>query len=281
MKRVGRQRAALLYADSLESSTPQFQQTMRAAMIKAYPDMADSLPGLVIDDVTPMFPESAGRTAQLTPGSPLRGTRPPAAPKPTGEALKSYTFGIQALGSNNIIDRLEAKGETGTNVLLATLDKLANTGVVQGAAAGAVTGGAVGTAVGAVVLPTVVGLVLRNPSLGPMTKPLAGVVGGGVGSAVGGAVGALTVLMAEPLASITRRMYGADSQAYLQAKNDFIAAVLRKTSGAAINRDEYEREEKRYFPSPLDTDEVIKQKAAARARTIRGFEKEAGTKLVP
>ncbi|WP_288982143.1 hypothetical protein [uncultured Flavobacterium sp.] len=33
-------------------------------------------------------------------------------------------------------------------------------------------------------------------------------------------------------------------------KLDFITAVLRKESGAAIGKDEYAREEKKYFPQP-------------------------------
>lgn len=53
---------------------------------------------------------------------------------------------------------------------------------------------------------------------------------------------------------------------YAQAKENFISAVLRKESGAAIGRDEYERAEKLYFPQVGDTEAVIKQKRQDRER---------------
>lgn len=285
IKNVSKEQAVELYSNViLSNSTPLAQRTFRAALVRAYPDLAESLPQpsqQFMSDTEATTPEArvgTGPTTQLKVGDPLSGKEKR---QPTSEQAKAYGFGTQLLAANGILNRLEAKGETGTNVLLATLDSLANTSVAGGAAAGAAVGGTAGAAVGAIALPFIVGMVLRNPALGPMTRTLGGGVGAGVGGTLGAGVGALTVLMAEPLASIARRAYGADSQSYLQAKNDFIAAILRKTSGAAINRDEYVREEKRFFPSPLDTPQVIKQKAQARARAIRGIEQESGRKLIP
>lgn len=53
-------------------------------------------------------------------------------------------------------------------------------------------------------------------------------------------------------------------QSYSQAKRDFINAVLRKESGAAIAASEFDNAEKQYFPQPGDTQQVIDQKRANR-----------------
>lgn len=47
---------------------------------------------------------------------------------------------------------------------------------------------------------------------------------------------------------------------YDQAKGNFINALLRRESGAAIADSEFERADKQYFPQPGDTDAVIAQK---------------------
>ena len=49
-------------------------------------------------------------------------------------------------------------------------------------------------------------------------------------------------------------------QSYAQAKRDFINAVLRKESGAAIAPSEFDNSDKQYFPQPGDTQQVIEQK---------------------
>lgn len=56
-----------------------------------------------------------------------------------------------------------------------------------------------------------------------------------------------------------------------QAKRDFVNAVLRRESGAAISPSEFDSAEKQYFPSIGDSAEVIKQKANARMISIRGL----------
>lgn len=65
-----------------------------------------------------------------------------------------------------------------------------------------------------------------------------------------------------------------------QIKNNFISAVLRKESGAAINDAEYTREEKKYFPQSGDSDEVLNQKSIARKQAIASLETGAGAKAM-
>lgn len=65
-----------------------------------------------------------------------------------------------------------------------------------------------------------------------------------------------------------RRQYGA-------IKDEFINAVLRKESGAAISDSEYKRAENMYFPKRTDKPDVAKQKAAARQRAIESMRAES------
>jgi len=65
-------------------------------------------------------------------------------------------------------------------------------------------------------------------------------------------------------------------QRFQQSKSDFITAVLRKESGAAINPSEFETEDRKYFPQPNDKPEVIAQKARARARALQAMKAASG-----
>lgn len=58
-------------------------------------------------------------------------------------------------------------------------------------------------------------------------------------------------------------------QVYNQAKLDFVTAVLRLESGAAISDAEFEKENKKYFPQPGDKPEVIANKRKARERQFK------------
>lgn len=71
----------------------------------------------------------------------------------------------------------------------------------------------------------------------------------------------------------------APQQEYQQAKSNFISAVLRKESGAAITKSEYENEDKKYFPQPGDSAGVLAQKQAARDLAIKALEIQAGRPL--
>ena len=61
-----------------------------------------------------------------------------------------------------------------------------------------------------------------------------------------------------------------NTQALDQAKRDFINAVLRRESGAAIASSEFDNAEKQYFPQIGDSDKVRKQKARNRDLATRG-----------
>ena len=68
-----------------------------------------------------------------------------------------------------------------------------------------------------------------------------------------------------------------------QAKRNFISAVLRKESGAAISPQEFLTEDKKYFPQPSDTPRLLRQKARARKQAFLNLKAEAGRayELIP
>ena len=69
----------------------------------------------------------------------------------------------------------------------------------------------------------------------------------------------------------------ADRQQYEQAKRDFVNAVLRKESGAAISPTEFSSAEIQYFPRAGDSAEVVRQKELNRVNTINGLIGSAGS----
>jgi murein DD-endopeptidase MepM/ murein hydrolase activator NlpD len=66
-----------------------------------------------------------------------------------------------------------------------------------------------------------------------------------------------------------------DRQSFEQAKRNFVTAVLRRESGAAISPTEFKTEEKKYFPQPGDKPETVKQKAISRNTVINNFYRES------
>lgn len=72
------------------------------------------------------------------------------------------------------------------------------------------------------------------------------------------------------------KLQSADRQSLEQAERDFINAVLRKESGASIQKDEFNSAKKQYIPSYGDTKETLAQKAANRQSKIQGLLLEAG-----
>jgi hypothetical protein len=60
------------------------------------------------------------------------------------------------------------------------------------------------------------------------------------------------------------------------ARKNFVTAVLRKESGAAISPQEFATEAQKYFPQPGDSKETIDQKRNARDTAIRAMEIQAG-----
>lgn len=68
----------------------------------------------------------------------------------------------------------------------------------------------------------------------------------------------------------------ADRQRFEQAQRDFVNAVLRKESGAAISPDEFENARQQYFPQPGDSAAVVEQKAANRKNSINSLRLQGG-----
>lgn len=83
-------------------------------------------------------------------------------------------------------------------------------------------------------------------------------------------------LVGEGLGMAANALQTPEQQQVEQAQRDFVNAVLRQESGAAISQGEFDNARKQYFPQPNDTPEVIAQKAANRAAAINGFRVSAG-----
>ena len=67
-----------------------------------------------------------------------------------------------------------------------------------------------------------------------------------------------------------------DQQKTVQARVNFVTAVLRKESGASISPTEFATAEKNYFPAPGDSAAVVKQKQDAREMAIKAMKLQAG-----
>jgi len=65
-------------------------------------------------------------------------------------------------------------------------------------------------------------------------------------------------------------------QRYLAAKMNFITAVLRKESGAAISDTEFANEDLKYFPQPGESAATIEQKRIARKTAIESMKAQSG-----
>lgn len=71
-------------------------------------------------------------------------------------------------------------------------------------------------------------------------------------------------------------MQSGESQQYRQAEMNFVNAVLRRESGAAISPKEFASAEKQYFPRAGDSPEVVEQKRQNRNLSLEGIRAEAG-----
>jgi hypothetical protein len=76
--------------------------------------------------------------------------------------------------------------------------------------------------------------------------------------------------------ALPNRMMTKENQMQDQAERNFVNAVLRRESGAAIAKSEFESAEKQYFPRSGDSPEVIAQKKANREAVIRTLVGESG-----
>ena len=72
---------------------------------------------------------------------------------------------------------------------------------------------------------------------------------------------------------LARMAQSPEFQQARQAGLEFLQAILRKDTGAAITRQEQEEYGKTYLPQPGDTTEVIQQKREARARALEAMER--------
>ena len=103
--------------------------------------------------------------------------------------------------------------------------------------------------------------------------------------AVGGTLG-LVPLIGDKLNDATGNVFNAlprvlgglsaDQQKVQNARINFITAILRKESGAAISPTEFATAEKLYFPAPGEDATVIKQKQKARDLAIKAMKVQAG-----
>jgi len=108
-----------------------------------------------------------------------------------------------------------------------------------------------------------------------------GVIRGTVGAVVGLApfVGDKFTAATDDIFNVLPSILGGMSPEQQQVVNgriNFITAVLRKESGAAISPGEFLTAEKLYFPKPGDDATVIKQKQRARELAIKAMEIQAG-----
>lgn len=67
-----------------------------------------------------------------------------------------------------------------------------------------------------------------------------------------------------------------DGQDYRQAQENWVTANLRKESGAAIGKDEMDKDVRKFFPTPGDGESVKAQKARARSVAQQGMLVQAG-----
>jgi hypothetical protein len=106
-----------------------------------------------------------------------------------------------------------------------------------------------------------------------------------ISGTVGGVVG-LVPLIGDKLEGATGSLFNSlpqilgglspEQQQVAQARINFITALLRKESGAAIGASEFATAEKNYFPKPGDDASTIAQKQQARKTAIRAMEIQAG-----
>lgn len=78
------------------------------------------------------------------------------------------------------------------------------------------------------------------------------------------------------LNTIANPMMSDATQKAVQAQRDFINAVLRQESGAAIAQSEFDNAVRQYFPQPGDKPHVLAQKRRNRETAIKGFINSAG-----
>jgi hypothetical protein len=92
-------------------------------------------------------------------------------------------------------------------------------------------------------------------------------MGDKVGAAIGSGMNTVPSILGGP---------SGKQQQVEQARRDFVNAVLRQESGAAIGASEFENASRQYFPQPGDDTGTIAQKSRNRKLAIQGFMNSAG-----
>lgn len=103
----------------------------------------------------------------------------------------------------------------------------------------------------------------------------------GTSGAIGGALANSSLPLIGGDSALYNTMSSDNRQKFNQAQRDFVNAILRKESGAAISQSEFENAKRQYFPQPGDNDAVLKQKATNRQTAIEGNMREAGSGYAP
>ena len=75
---------------------------------------------------------------------------------------------------------------------------------------------------------------------------------------------------------LPKEFHGENLRRQEQAERNFVNAVLRRESGAAIADSEFKSAEEQYFPRPGDTSGALEQKRANRQQAIEGLRVGAG-----
>lgn len=85
-----------------------------------------------------------------------------------------------------------------------------------------------------------------------------------------------TPLIGGALGAATNFALSDNDQLAEQAQRDFVNAVLRQESGAAIGVSEFKNAQRQYFQQPGDSASVIQQKARNRQLAVQGLQSNAG-----
>jgi hypothetical protein len=80
---------------------------------------------------------------------------------------------------------------------------------------------------------------------------------------------------------VANKAMSPETQQAAQAQRDFVTAILRKESGAAISASEFDNARKQYFDQPGDSNQVKAQKAQNRQTAIQGIQAAAGQQNQP
>jgi hypothetical protein len=79
----------------------------------------------------------------------------------------------------------------------------------------------------------------------------------------------------EAARGVTETTASPEFQVFKRARADFITAQLRRESGAVISEDEFDTEEKKFFPVPGDSGRVLETKRKARERAVENMKRES------